>query len=134
MATQPAQSTTRVEYLQQGWGWKQIEFQRWTPMYLVLRYPNSGKIGRADQPEAATEPRRGRIAAHRGRNPRRVAKHRCERRAERVPTPGGDEGVGHEGIRHGQGSDHDDGIEQGAGTHHRILSDGRIAIDASELF
>jgi hypothetical protein len=43
MATQPAQSTTRVEYLQQGWGWKQIEFQRWTPMYLVLRYPNSGK-------------------------------------------------------------------------------------------
>lgn len=43
VATQPAPPTTRVEYLQQGWGWKQVEFQRWTPMYLVLRYPNSGK-------------------------------------------------------------------------------------------
>lgn len=32
---------TRVQVLRPGWGFTPVEFVRWTPSYLVLRYPAS---------------------------------------------------------------------------------------------
>lgn len=34
---------TRVFYRRPGVGFQELEFLRWTPRYLVVRYPASGK-------------------------------------------------------------------------------------------